>query len=72
MITLETVVALAIRNREAMDELGAALRSDLVLANPYYRRLVEFADDFLNKEKHLPQPGDWDIWRDSLDEGMER
>lgn len=72
MISLETVVAFALRDPRVMDQLGAALRSDLVLANPYYRRLVEFADDFLLARRKLPGDGDWTVWLDTLQEGMLR
>ena len=70
MITLEHCVAMSIRERVVLDELGEALRNDLVLSNPFYRSIVEFADDFLLKRRHLPVTGDWDLWVQSLAEGM--
>ena len=69
MISIETVVAMAVRNPVVMDGLGEALRSDLVLSNPYYRRIVEFADDFMTLRRQLPGGGDWTTWIDSLTEG---
>jgi hypothetical protein len=54
VITPETVVALAIRKCTVLDQLGEALRSDLLTANPYLRRTVEFADDFLVERRKLP------------------
>jgi DnaB helicase-like protein len=69
VITLELVVAVALRYPQAMDQLGSALRSDLVLANPHQRRLVEFADDFLAQRRKLPGDGDWAVWLDTLPEG---
>lgn len=55
-----------------MDGLGEALRSDLVLADPIKRRIVEFADEFLTQRQHLPAAGDWTVWLDSLTEGNMR
>ncbi len=72
MITLEHVVAMAIRDRSVMDHLGEALRSDLCLANPFYQQLVAFADDFILQHHKLPAGGDWEMWLESLTAGMVR
>lgn len=72
MITLEHVVAMAIKDPMVLDQLGEALRSDLVLANPFYRRIAGFADDFVLHHRKLPAPGDWDLWLESLDSGTMR
>jgi len=72
VITLETVVGFALREPTVMDQLGPALRNDLVVANTFYRRLAEFADDFLLAHRHLPGSGDWEMWLESLDAGMVR
>ena len=64
VITLELVIAVALGNVVAMDRLAPALRSDLVLVNPFYRRIVEFADDYLNTKRKLPGQGDWSVWLD--------
>lgn len=72
MITLDTVVAFAVRDATVMDQLGQALRSDLVLANPFYRQIVEFADEFLLQRRKLPGAGDWEMWLEGLQEGMQR
>lgn len=69
MITLEQVVAAALRDVIIMDGLGDALKSDLVTANPFYRRCVEFADDFLSERRKLPGDGDWALFLESLPEG---
>ncbi len=63
---------MAITNPVVLDQLGEALRSDLVLANPFYRRVVTFADDFVLDHRTLPATGDWEVWLDSLTEGMQR
>jgi hypothetical protein len=72
MISVEHIVAMALRNRTVLDQLGEALRSDLVLANPFYRQIAVFADDFLLMHHKLPEAGDWDLWLQSLVEGMSR
>lgn len=72
MITLDVVVAFALRNPAVMDQLGEALRSDLVLANPHQRRLVEFADDYLVVRRKLPGEGDWQVWLETVEAGMLR
>src|SRR5882672_4301216 len=72
MITLDVAVALSIRHPTVMDGLGEALRSDLVLADPYKRRIVEFADEFVTMRRQLPGSGDWAMWLDSLTEGTIR
>ena len=63
---------MAIRDQVVLDQLGEALRNDLVLANPFYRRIVTFADDFILDQRKLPAPGDWDIWLGALEGGMIR
>lgn len=70
MITLEHVVAMSIRERTVLDQLGEALSNDLVIANPYYRSIVEFADGFVLQHRKLPASGDWDLWLQGLPEGM--
>lgn len=72
MITPETVIACAIRQPVVMDQLGEALRSDIVTANPFYREIVAFADSFLMQKRKLPGDGDWDVWLASLESGMLR
>ena len=72
MITLETVLGVALQQPQVMDHLSEALRSDVVVANPYYRRLVEFADDFLTAKRKLPASGDWEVWLMTLPEGTVR
>lgn len=72
MITLETVLALSIREPTVMDHLGEALRNDLVVANPFYRRIAEFADTFLQEKRKLPSQGDWQMWLEGLEAGMTR
>lgn len=72
MITLETVVGFALRSPIVMDQVGEALRSDIVTANPFYRRIVEFAEDFLLLKRKLPGHGDWETWLGSLEAGMLR
>jgi KaiC/GvpD/RAD55 family RecA-like ATPase len=72
VISLEQVVGFALRDPTVMDQLGEALRNDLVVANPFYRRIAEFADGFLLERRKLPGAGDWQLWLDSLEQGMIR
>lgn len=72
MITIEAVLAMAIRDRVVLDQVGEALRSELCIADPYYRKIAAFADDFVLQHRKLPDTGDWDLWLDSLAPGMER
>lgn len=72
MISLETVVGFALRNPVVMDQLGDALRSDIVVANPFYRRCAEFADEFMLQRGKLPGAGDWETWLGTLPDGMMR
>lgn len=72
MLSLETVVAVAIRSPVALDQLSGALTSDLVLANPFLRRLVEFADEFYMARRRMPASGDWEVFAGTLPDGMIR
>lgn len=71
MVSLEHLVAACVRERTVLDHLGATLRDDLVLANPFLRRIVEFVDDFAAEHRMLPGPGDWELWLGGLTAGME-
>ena len=68
MITVETIVGFALREKGVLDALGPALRSDLVLANPFYREIAAWADDFLAERRKMPLSGDWTLWIGSLPE----
>lgn len=71
-ISIEQVLAFALRDRAVLDHLGDALRADLVLANPHYRRVAEFADGFLIERGKLPGSGDWSVWLEELPGGVIR
>lgn len=72
MITPEVIIACALRHPTVMDQLGDALRSDIVIANTFQRRIAEFADTFLVQRRKLPSDGDWEAWLVGLAEGNER
>lgn len=72
MITLEHAIAFALRDKLVMDQLSDALQSDLVVANSYYRAIVQFADRFMIEHGTLPGPGDWQVWIDSVEAGVLR
>jgi hypothetical protein len=70
-ITLQTVIAVALRHDSVMHELGDALRSDIVTASPHLRHIVEFADDFVTRRHRLPSGGDFDVWLETLPKGLQ-
>ena len=70
MTTTETIVAMAIKHKGVLDQLGTALRSDLVLPNPLYRQIVSFADDFLTDRRKMPLAGDYDLWLGAIPEAQ--
>lgn len=72
MLSLETVVAVAVRSPSALDQLSGALTSDLVLANPFLRRIIEFTDEFYIGRRKLPAAGDFEVWIGTLPDGMIR
>ena len=71
MITLELIIAVALKDRAVLADLGGALASDLVVANPLYRQIGAFANDFLLKYGKLPQVVDWDLWLVTLPERLQ-
>ncbi len=66
MITLEVVLAAAMRHKEVVDTLGEALSSDLVVANPHYRLFAKFLVDFTREHDTLPRNGDIEVWTSTL------
>jgi len=71
-LTVEQVVAMAIRHENVMRELGGALTSDLVLPNPFLKRISEQANDFMRRFGKLPSGDDWTLWLETLEQGMIR
>lgn len=70
MITLDKVVAAAMRHLEVLDTLGDALANDLVVASPFYRQLIAFVSDFASRHRTLPKEGDYGLWLSGLPEGQ--
>lgn len=70
MLRLETILAATLRHVEVAGELGEALKSDLVVANPFYRSIVDFYLEFQGKTKVMPKGGDVELWLLSLPEGL--
>lgn len=66
MITVETIVAAALRHPVVLTTLGPALRDDLVTPNPYYRQLMDFAVTFHREHRTAPQSGDLELWMGGL------
>lgn len=73
MITLDRIIAFALRDRRVLDLLGEALQNDLVVPNTNQRQIVEFASTFALERRKLPGTGDWALWLSSLpDERRDR
>ncbi len=67
-MTLDDVLALAMRDVHVVWTLKEALRSPLVVADPFKRQLAEFLGEFVDKYDSLPKPGDYTEWLDDLDD----
>ena len=61
---------MTIKDHLVLDQLGEALQNDLCIANPFYRRIVTFADTFMLEYRTLPNHGDWQMWLEQLEKGM--
>jgi hypothetical protein len=70
MISLDQVIAMALKHESVMAQLGSALRDDLVCPDPFKRRIVEFAADFPLNYGRLPSSGDYQVWFEALETGM--
>jgi replicative DNA helicase len=68
VISTEKILAAALRHREVVDVLGDALKSDLVVAQPYYRGIMEFVVGFVRQHRTLPRDGDLQLWASQLPE----
>lgn len=67
-MNIHEVFALALTDISAASSLQEALRSDLVVPDPYLHRCGVFLYEFLNEHQSLPKPGDWAVWADALPE----
>lgn len=67
-MTLEDLMAAALKWPDVAVRVKEALASDLVVANVYQRRLFEFLGGFLDEYGRLPKEGDWQTWLDGLGE----
>jgi len=70
LLTLERLLAGAMRDRAVLDYLREALTSDLVVANPHYLSVARFVSDFADTHGALPKQGDYDVWLDTLATGQ--
>lgn len=71
-MTLEDVIAAALRWPDVAEALAPALSSTLVVANPFRRQICEFLGGFLDEHGSLPKDGDWQAWAETLDEQQAR
>lgn len=64
----DDILALMLRNMDVALMLKEAMRSPLVLADPFQRQIAEFVADFVDTEGTLPRKGDYEAWMGTLDE----
>lgn len=65
-MTLEDVVAAAIRWPEVGTRLKNVLKSDLISPDTQRREICTFLSDFIDDHGSLPKEGDWQAWVESL------
>jgi KaiC/GvpD/RAD55 family RecA-like ATPase len=68
VLTIERIICAAMTDQETAGKLQEALRSDLVVANPFQRQITTFLMDFVNERRVLPLPGDYNLWVQGLSE----
>lgn len=68
MLTIEKILASALRDSSAAELLGPMLASDLAVPNPFYRQIAEFTYKFLDQHHALPREGDFQVWLATLTE----
>ena len=67
-LTLDKALLASLVHEEVAFALGPALASELVVRNPYHRRIAEYALQFLERHGSLPRIGDFEMWFDELAE----
>lgn len=65
-ITLQRILAQALRDPRSFASLRTVLASDLANPNPFHRQIIEFATSFYTQYEKLPQRGDYEIWTSGL------
>jgi hypothetical protein len=65
-LTVDAVIAAAIRYPAVAVTLGPALSNDLINTNPFTRLIVGFVVTFYRQHRSIPQTGDFEIWMSGL------
>lgn len=69
-VRLEQIISQALRDPACFSMLRGALSSNLAVANPLYRQVVEFASKFYDSYRKLPLEGDYGFWVDTLEDPL--
>lgn len=72
MLTLESVLACAVRSPRNMATLRRAVTSDLVVANPWYLRVARWAAEFMDEYGEAPRDGDAETWLGTLPDALQQ
>ena len=68
MITVDTLLAAALRSRRSFATLRRAVTSDLAVPNPWQLDLMRFAADHVDQYGDVPREGDVMLWVESQPE----
>lgn len=71
VISIQRILATALRHDRVLVSLRRALTSTLITANPYHRQIITFASTFWDQHKTIPKPGDFEFWISTLDLGQQ-
>ncbi len=67
-ISIIQIIGAALANPRVLVALRNVLVSDLVVANPHQRQIVEFTSQFYTDYKSLPTTADYQLWMETLSE----
>lgn len=67
-MTLETILACALRSRRSFSALRRAVTSDLVVSDPWYRDIMLWVGEHVDRYGTMPGDGDAEAWLDSQTE----
>lgn len=68
MITIQRIIAQALRDAASFVMLRGALTSTLAVPNPYQRKVVTWVAAFWDQYRQLPKAGDYEFWLTTLNE----
>lgn len=71
MITIQRILAQALKDSASFAMLRAALSNSLAVANPAYRQIVVWTGEFWDKYQKLPLRGDFEFWASTLNDQVQ-